>query len=492
MLGAILWPTLNGLHALWLDSFTYSHGYLVVVLAIVLLAAQWRRNPTVRAAPSGPGLIALAAAITVSLAGRASDTLILSQAAVPLVLWAAIWTAVGWRNARQYFWPLAYLYFAIPFWDVLTEPLRQLTTTVVSWCVRLAGIPAFIQGNVIQIPSGAFEVAGGCSGLHYLIVGLALSGFYGLFYYRRWRSRLILGIAALLLSLVANWLRVFTLVAVGHWSEMQHYLIVEDHYVFGWVLFLIVFAPILWLAQRLEANEVRASGIPRDAGLGMGIGNPRRPFIVIAAAVVLASGLWLGQRIQPASNRPALSATVELPDVEGWQRAESWADPRLPRFAGPAGEAAAWYRSDRGTVGAYVAQYPFQTQGRELIFYANRPQGNAAQIVRRARAGVTPDGARRLRFLELEVADAPDATRLLWLGMQVAGYQTTSPVLGKVYQALGVALGRTDAQAIVLSVPCAASCDQARALLEEFAVRAAERLYASARGATLASGTAPP
>jgi len=33
--------------------------------------------------------------------------------------------------------------------------------------------------NYVHIPSGTFEIAGGCSGLHFFIVALAISALYG-------------------------------------------------------------------------------------------------------------------------------------------------------------------------------------------------------------------------------------------------------------------------------------------------------------------------
>ena len=41
--------------------------------------------------------------------------------------------------------------------------------------LRTVGIPAYFDGLQFQIPAGSFEIAGGCSGLHFLIVALAIA-----------------------------------------------------------------------------------------------------------------------------------------------------------------------------------------------------------------------------------------------------------------------------------------------------------------------------
>jgi hypothetical protein len=51
----------------------------------------------------------------------------------------------------------------------------------------------------------------------------------------------------LLLGLVTNWVRIFILVLVGYYSQMQNNL-VSDHELFGWLLFAVVVFPALYFA----------------------------------------------------------------------------------------------------------------------------------------------------------------------------------------------------------------------------------------------------
>src|SRR5690606_39451568 len=52
-------------------------------------------------------------------------------------------------------------------------------------------------------------------------------------------SRVMLLIAAGGISIVSNWIRVYSLILIGHYTRMQHYLIVEEHYYYGWAIFTV-------------------------------------------------------------------------------------------------------------------------------------------------------------------------------------------------------------------------------------------------------------
>jgi exosortase A len=476
LLGWLLWPTLNDLHRLWTDSYTYSHGYLIVLLAAVLALRAQREAPLRRFVPSAVGLALLALTSALLIAGRASQTLIVEQMAVPVLVLAAFWAIAGWRNLARFFWPVAYLYFAISFWDVLIAPLQSLTTFVASSWVRGVGVPAFIDGNWIHIPSGTFQIAGGCSGLSFLMVGLALAAYYGLSYYASWTPRIALALFATVLSLVANWVRVAAIILIGHATEMQHYLVRVDHYYFGWLVFAVALAPLYWFARGLErwgaapGTDLHLQGVPLISVPPRRWPSSRRrgrQALGVLAFAVVASAVWLGHRVvtRPAFDTPAQAAGFAAPMPSGWQYDGDWNDARRPVFAGAVAETAAWYERGSDVLGVYVAHYAVQSQGREIVYYANRPQGAHAQVLARTLRSVTTADGAEVQFAESQVEDAAQGNRLVWFAMHVAGRWTSSDFEAKLYQALGAIAGRRDAQALVLTATCARNCAAARALL---------------------------
>ena len=69
--------------------------------------------------------------------------------------------------------PLLYLYFLVPFGDFLTPKLQDVTTWFIRYGVDILGIPAYIDGYIIEIPEGTFFVAEACAGLRFLIASIA-------------------------------------------------------------------------------------------------------------------------------------------------------------------------------------------------------------------------------------------------------------------------------------------------------------------------------
>ncbi len=481
------WPTLLELHPRWVD-YGYQHGYLVLALTAWLVAREIRRSPLAPSAPSVLGLACLSAAVLGVLVGRAATTSSIAFLFLPLVWPVAVWACTGSTNARRLAVPLLYFYFAVPLWDAFNTPLQRLTVIVVSAWLRAAAIPAYIDGNLIHLPNGTFEIAGGCSGLHFLVAGLALAALAGLLHHERWRERALLVAAALVVSLVANWLRVFTVVVAGYLTDMQHYLVAKNHYYFGWALFLVCWVPVIMLDRRLQrsARPSATSSRPTTqtgravSGVKVDPTSTRRATfalraIATVAVIVLGAGIWISRALEAplVVGRPA---TTGVPVVAGWRELGEWSDAHRPVFVGATTEISGRYVRDGLEVAAFIARYAAQGQGHEVVYYANRPEGEGAEIVSRAKVDVP---GRDAPFAELEVADRGGARSLVWFQLRVAGRPVIGEIQAKLLQATGVLRGRRDAEALVLSASCAEDCSRARAALDEFARSAADLLYGS-------------
>ena len=110
-------------------------------------------------------------------------------------------------------------------------------------------IPALIDGYRIVLPSGTLVVADGCAGLNYLLVSLVIGSYFAYISYSRWRYRLLVCLLAVLTALIGNWVRVFALVLIGYYSEMESSL-VYNHGFFGWVVFAVFIILYFFLVVR--------------------------------------------------------------------------------------------------------------------------------------------------------------------------------------------------------------------------------------------------
>src|SRR5690606_33172616 len=129
------------------------------------------------------------------------------------ILLGVLAVLMGWRQVRYFIVPVGLLIFTVPVWDFLSWNLQVITVEINRLLLGLMDIEFRVEGVFVYlIGVGTFEVAHGCSGLRYLLVGQSLAVIYGELNLQRVRSRVIIFLAGVLLALVANWIRVFVII----------------------------------------------------------------------------------------------------------------------------------------------------------------------------------------------------------------------------------------------------------------------------------------
>ena len=293
------------LHYNWTLWYASSeHGYLVLAASLWIAVTAWRANPPRSLRPDWWALLPLGALITLlgglELMYINNSRLLLLP---PLVL-SVVALVFGRESAKRLFLPAMFLYFALPQWWIINGLLQSVTTSIVTFALGVTRVPAFVEGNFVHLPAGTFEIASGCSGLNYLQVGTALAAFYALMHLRNWRHGLVLLGVAAVAALVSNWIRVYSIVLVGHLSDMQHYLITQEHHTFGWLLFLVSMSPVLVVALRLERREARWR--PADPVAERPMVPSAVPNRIVLAAVAAAAVLLVPRVVTPGAAASSL------------------------------------------------------------------------------------------------------------------------------------------------------------------------------------------
>ena len=289
----LYWPTSLEIAELWQDTDRrlYTHGWLVLAVTVWLIWRDRTQLASIRVTPPTAGWCLVAIGSIGWLVGFNAGLLAMTTLAMPLLALTAIWATAGVGVARRVAFAVLYLYFALPVWELLNPLLQSLTTFVNLWLAQLVGIPVAMEENFIHIPAGSFEIAGGCSGLHFLIVALAIAALQGEIDRDDLRSRaLLLGIAAAL-ALMTNWLRVFIIIVAGHLTEMQHFLVKVDHYYFGWFLFVFALGFYLYVSSRVP-RAARTAPSKAQAVEQPARGRPMIAAVLSAAALALGP-TWL-------------------------------------------------------------------------------------------------------------------------------------------------------------------------------------------------------
>ena len=181
-----------------------------------------------------------------------SDIEVLQLLLLPPVVLFAVLAAFGTAVTRAVAVPIAFLYFAVPAWNVvLTAPMQSLTVWVTRLLTPLAGLPASFQGNLISFQNGiTFEITPACSGVGFLVQGLAIATLLGALEQASLARRLRLLASMIPVALVSNWIRVLTIIELGYSSRMHSTLATSNHVAFGYFLFVLALVAYVWFATR--------------------------------------------------------------------------------------------------------------------------------------------------------------------------------------------------------------------------------------------------
>ena len=448
-----LWPTLNALARIWVQMLDYHHGFLVAAVTVGWL---FMRRELINACPvrtESKVLVPLALAVLAWIVAYRANSELMQQLLVPILLQLAVLAALGRRIARLTLAPFAYLYFAIPVWEHLLPLLQWMTTQVTEAALRLMGVATEVDGHSVTIPEGKFNIVEGCSGKRYLVIGLAFATMAGVTQGVRGRGWIILIASATIAALVTNWVRVATVIYVGHISNMQHYLVANEHLSFGYALFVPLMVLIFLVARRL-CHEGTSESVRADSGVDA---RPR-------ATVWGATAALLFTPLLAASINQTLSAPVvllPLPVVTGtWQGPLPASSRWQPQFVGAADERRAAYTSASGRVEVYYNVYGPQSPGHELVHFHNAVVPSQWTIISRSVPGSGPP---------MTIAQDADGTR--WVVAQelrVGGLATTSPALSQILYGLQAMWRAVPSGAVVLAAACATDCELARTNLLEF------------------------
>lgn len=476
LLITMIWPTLEAIGSRWLKmDESYSHGFLIFAVSIVLVSRTWWQNrPSVGFYPLW--LIPLAGALGAFVFGELIRLQALRElVVVPLLLgWLAVF--LGWRQVRHFIIPIGILFFAVPVWDYLSWTLQLITVAVNQFLLGFMDIEFEVEGVFVYlIGIGTFEVAHGCSGLRYLLVGQSLSVLYGELNFRKLKTRLFFFLVAVGLALLANWIRVFVIIYMGYETNMESRLI-EDHDSFGWWVFAATLIPLYFFGSRLERGEVNSALLRkrmttkpasdsafRSAWFGAGV----------TSALVLFSMLGV-----PGSSGSLRSAPESIEfsllndrygilfekQLMGWQPQIRNPDRQVTQtFFDKSAVEIGENVGERFYVGVF--SYDFQRHRAELIQYNNRIYDSEQWMPEEFFTLRSPVSG-NLRGITLRRFATGERIHLAF-GYHVAGRWETDQWRAKLAQAASLVSSRADATLYVFGLSCS-SCEEPQAVLGEF------------------------
>jgi EpsI family protein len=223
----------------------------------------------------------------------------------------------------------------------------------------------------LQLPNASLEVANACSGVRFLVSTMVLSIPLAFITQKTWVQRVLLFLLAILISVIANPLRV-TLVAA--WAYYGDGDIHGPLHIFqGYVVYLIGMVILFfgaWVLQRMPLLNKKS--IQKTAGTGTAGFNDLNKFnLALMASLVVLLGVGAYIHLAKVEPVPLKTSLNELPVTIGeWINASTENDERLFPIPGTDAELVRVYQNASGReVKLQISYFESQRQNKILTYY---------------------------------------------------------------------------------------------------------------------------
>ncbi len=442
---------------------SYSHGALVVPAALFFAWERRHLISEITPQPSLKGLVALCVSLAAAIVGVAAIATVIQQFAVVAVVISLVWSLLGDRVCRRLLFPLLVLFFAVPVGDGLLPYLQDWTAYFLTNALEWSGVPFIRDGYHLQLASGSWEVAEACSGYRYLISTIALSFVYAEGVYSSMRKRVLFMIASIVVPLLANGIRAYLIVMIGHLTNRK-LAVGIDHLIYGWIFFLFVVGVMFAVGLRWRDHD-SIGGLTQKAAFAAPSRSSwlRLPAASIATSTLLVASLLLVNMV-PRHVAATTPPSAIAPPNSSWIAKDSnllW----QPQLRSVDAEQQLSFISGVDRVDEYVGTYLYQRSGAQLISADNLLFPDVRSRVLSQDVITAPSGA-KINEAQLDIGSS---RVLLWYGYVVDGRVIAHPAFAKALQAKVRLLGGVEqAQIIGISTPINGDLADARNRLLRF------------------------
>jgi len=458
---------------IWARSETFTHGFLVPPITFWLIWRIRRNLALLTPRANVWALLALVVAGFIWLLGELASVAVLSQFALITMLVLAVPAVLGLPVARRMAFPLAFLYFAVPFGEFALPQLMEWTANFTVLGLRLSGIPVYREGLHFVIPSGSWSVVEACSGVRYIIASLTVGTLFAYLSYHSLKRRLIFVAVSLFIPVVANWIRAYLIVMLGHLSGNKLAAGV-DHLIYGWLFFGIVITAMFWIGARWREDEL-PSPLDLPTGLSSGVGK-NSSSLRMACAVILLAIIWpLSQWQIERSVQSPVTRLEALGAIAGWPASPQTFAAWSPHFDNASASEQSTFGAEGRMVGMYLGYYRNQDYRHKMVSSRNVLVTSGDLQWTRVASGARPirldQQSISVRTAELRAANS--SPLLVWQWYWVNGHLTDSDYKAKAFTALARLMGQGDDSAVVIVYAPKEQAGGGEAALEAFAQAAA-------------------
>lgn len=242
----------------------FSHGLMVPFVSAALVWSRREILTLVKPVFSLLGVGVIFCACIVWLLGQLIDIALFSHVGLVTAINGLVMAIFGIQFYRAIFFPMLFLYLAVPFGYELVGPLQTMTANLVIGVLDLIGADYAADGVLIELPSGLYEVAEACAGVKFLFTSLVTGILLAHLVFNSWRRRVFILLFSAMLPIAANALRVLGILAIAEMTD-QEFAKGVDHIVYGWVFLSIVLFALIAFAYKISDKSAITSQQASDS-----------------------------------------------------------------------------------------------------------------------------------------------------------------------------------------------------------------------------------
>jgi EpsI family protein len=360
--------------------------------------------------------------------------------------------------------------------------MQNFAARFVDISLNLIGVPHYMEGTVIELTNGRFEIAEACAGLRFLIATVTLGILFSYLMYTRIYKAVLFLIASVAIPLIGNGLRCVGIILLAHYTNNE-YGAGADHIVYGWGFNVAILLVLIFLGSLFRDESQKLPSTPSQTKKSDTTGSI--VLVAILTALLASAGpAWAMLREHAALtfDRNVIMAALRSTDWREDNPSDGW----RPFFS----EADAHFLEGRDfgkPVDLFIGYYARPRAGRTVTAHFNKPWNEDGWTASDGGNVQARSGDTIVKLNEIIVTTGP-SKRLVWFTYWANGALTNNSLAVRLAQAEAALTGHEGQAVIVLSTPLDIPVDEARAHLST-ALGSLEPVFSSLRKA--ADGPGP-
>lgn len=474
----VFYDTSYDMVKVWSVNETFTHGFLIFPISLWLI---WQKRDLLLTQPLFPEarvFVLLALVLFTWFVAYIVEVQVVQQLMMILMIPVIVWIVMGRVILKKVLFPLGYLLFAVPLGQSLIPVMMDFTANFSVTLIQLTGIPIYQDGLYFSLPSGSWSVVEECSGVRYLIASIALGSLYAHLNYTSTIKRIIFISFATLLPILANGIRAYGIVMIGHLSGMKLATGV-DHLLYGWVFFGIVIFFMFYIGSFWwDTVDTKSENSTTHSNSTGSLGSKNIAISLLGILMLLVGTKLIANQAILPTYTDALNSKLSINlqnHFNGWQHDESLSTGWRPIISNPDLYIEKSYRYGLDLIQLNIAFFRFQRQEAEAVSSYNRVTDPLNGDWKLIYASDFQD--KDIYVTENEIRRG-DQKLLVWKWYRIGNKLTPNPYIAKIFDAYNlIILGRRDATMITVATQFDVNKDVTRERLRNFNHEALASIY---------------